>query len=139
MFISNSLYFTIREIVIMLFSMLCLCPQHGISPYGKLAWLFLLSGSEEIRIICGSRNWSTAGHKRKTETFVVFTKINLFLEVLAEVNKFSHLHAHYVAVLFICVGPFQNFNILCIFYPSLIRSRLLHQVKWKFPVHLKLK
>ena len=53
MFISNSLYFTIREIVIMLFSMLCLCPQHGISPYGKLgqAWLFSLSRSEEIRII----------------------------------------------------------------------------------------
>ena len=88
---------------------------------------------------CGSRNWNTAGHKRKTETFVVFTKINLFLEVLAEVNKFSHLRAHYVAVLFICVGLFQNFNILCIFYPSLIRSRLLHQVKWKFPVHLILK
>ena len=51
MFISNSLYFTIRVIVIMLFSMLWLCPQHGISPYGKLAWLFSLSGSEEIRII----------------------------------------------------------------------------------------
>ena len=50
---------------------------------------------------CGSRNWSSAGHKRKTETFVVFTKINLFFEVLAEVNKFSHLRAHYVAVLFI--------------------------------------
>ena len=88
---------------------------------------------------CGSSNWSTAGHKRKTETFVVFTKINLFLEVLAEVNKFSHLHAHYVAVLFICVCPFQNFNILCIFYPSLIWSRLRHQAKWKFPVHLILK
>ena len=145
MFIPNLLYFTIREIVIMLFSMLCLCPQHGISPYGKHMenWAkpgcFRSQDQRKSEYYCGSRNWSTAGHKRKTETFVVFTKKNLFLEVLAEVNKFSHLHAHYVAVLFICVGPFQNFNILCIFYPSLIRSRLLHQVKWKFPVHLKLK
>ena len=134
MFISNSLYFTIREIVIMLFSMLCLCPQHGISKL--VVFVVTIRGNQNN---CGSRNWSSAGHKRKTETFVVFTKINLFLKVLAEVDKFSHLCAHYVAVLFICVGPFQIFNILCIFYPSLIRSRLLHQVKWKFPVHLKLK
>ena len=37
----------------MLFSKVCRCPQHGILPFGKLgqAWLFSLSGSEEIRII----------------------------------------------------------------------------------------
>ena len=100
---------------------------------------FCCQDHEEIGIIVALEIGVQLSIRGKSETFVVFTKINLFLEVLAEVNKFSHLRAHYVAVLFICVGPFQNFNILCIFYPSLIRSRLLHQVKWKFPVHLKLK
>ena len=100
---------------------------------------FRCQDHEEIGIIVALEIGVQLSIRGKSETFVVFTKINLFLEVLAEVNKFSHLRTNYVAVLFICVGPFQNFNILCIFYPSLIRSRLLHQVKWKFPVHLKLK
>ena len=67
----------------MLFRMVCCCPQNGNLPNGKLgqAWLFLLSGSEEIAIIVALEIRVRLSIRGKSETFVVFTKKNLFLEV----------------------------------------------------------
>ena len=95
-------------------------PSHHMENWAR-SDCFCCQDHEEIGIIIVALEIGVQlGMRGISETFVVFTKINLFLEVLAELNRFSHLREHYVAVFFICVCPFQNFNIPCIFYQSLI-------------------
>ena len=47
---------------------------------GVVAFVIRLDQGEIGMIEALDRNWSTAGHKRKIERFVVFTRMNLFLK-----------------------------------------------------------
>ena len=116
---------------------------------GAVVVLVVRPDQEEIGIIVALEIGVQLGIQGESERFVVFTGWIYFskrcrtleLEVSWRPNRFSHLRAHYVS--FICVSPFRNFHIPCIFtylpFEFFFLSRLLHQEKWKFTVYLKLK
>ena len=47
---------------------------------GVVAFVVRLDQGEIGIIVALDRNWSTTGHKRRKQKFVVFTRMNLFLE-----------------------------------------------------------
>ena len=133
-----------------LFQIYCLLSSEWSSKCSStVVVLVVRPDQEEIGIIVALEIGVQLGIQGESERFVVFTRMNLFskrcrtleLEVSWRPNRFSHLRAHYVS--FICVSPFRNFHIPCIFtylpFEFFFLCRLLHQEKWKFTVHLKLK
>ena len=65
-------------------------PSHHMENWAR-SDCFCCQDHEEIAIIVALEIGVQLSMRGISETFVVFTKINLFLEVLAELNRFSHL------------------------------------------------
>ena len=104
-------------------------PSRHVEIWARRSCFRCQAGSGGDRNNCGTRNWSTAGHKRRKRKICCFYKdefisrrdvehLSLIEVSCTELNRFSHLRAHYV--IHLCL-PFSKFPYSVYLYPSLIR------------------